>query len=92
MIHDHFVAVYGCGCYYGDDAEFPVCRPFHLFNNSMQSYQKAKKGLRMGIDAELFHSLYRLNQELKELEKYHNVQCRWNPADKDYQELEHAFS
>ena len=45
----------------------------------------------MGINAELVHSLYRLNQELKELGKY-NVLCQWNPADKDYQELEHAFS
>ena len=46
----------------------------------------------MGIDAELFHSLYKLNQELKELEKKYNVLSRWNPADKEYQELEHAFS
>ena len=40
----------------------------------------------MGIDAELFHSLYRLNQELKELEKKYNVLNQWNPADKEYQE------
>ena len=42
--------------------------------------------MRMGIDAELFHSLYRLNQELKELEKKYNVLSRWNPADKEYRE------
>ena len=30
-------------------------------------------------------------RELKELEKKNSVLYRWNPSDKDYQELEHAY-
>ena len=64
------------------------------FQQTFEKLGRVCIGINSQIGAKLFHPLCiicRLDRELKELERKNSVPCRWNPSDKDYQELEHAY-